>query len=421
MTATPSTRNVGYLIAVCLSLAIGTVLRSKPACAQEYPAGNIRFIVNVAAGGVTDTLARIVGQGLTEKWGKPVIVENRVGGNSAVAAQAVVRAPADGLTLFVTADAPFTATPFMVKELNFRLADFTPIVVICRPVPVFAVNASLGIKSTQDFIALARAKNAPLSYGSQGVGTYGHLGMEDFKRRADINLVHVPYRGGAPALEGLVRGDVAALITNYANIAPFEESGKVGIIAAAGEQRTDLRPNLPTIAQSGVPGFSVSTWFGIFGPANMEPNLVGKIRNGVNAVLSTEKSAEHLKNNSCERVNATPQQFHDLSRRNRRLVGRVDNHRHDPTYDSFHAGQGAAGFLPRETRRLRDNKYSRQQGGARWLEPESRRRRRRRRYRRARAGQPDRRGPLRAPVHSSPGQHRHRAGVVRHRLRPVAA
>jgi tripartite-type tricarboxylate transporter receptor subunit TctC len=306
MTAAPSTRNVGYLIAVCLAIGI------TPASPQEYPAGNIRFIVNVAAGGVTDTLARIVGQGLTEKWGKPVIVENRVGGNSAVAAQAVVRAPADGLTLFVTADAPFTATPFMVKELNFRLADFTPIAVICRPVPVFAVNASLGIKTVQDFIALAKATSAPLSYGSQGVGTYGHLGMEDLKRRADINLVHVPYRGGAPALEGLVRGDVAALITNYANIAPFEESGKVDIIAAAGEQRTGLRPNLPTIAQSGVPGFSVSTWFGMFGPANMAPSLVGKIRDGVNTVLSTEKSAEHLKNNSCERVNATPQQFHDL-------------------------------------------------------------------------------------------------------------
>jgi len=239
-------------------------------------------------------------------------VENRVGGNSTLATQVVARAPADGLTLFVTADAPFTATPFLVKDLNFSLADFTPIAVICRVVPVFAVNASLGIKSIKDLITRAKATNTPLSYASQGVGTYGHLGMEDFKRRADIQLGHVPYRGGAPAIEGLVRGDVAALITNYANIAPFEQSGNVVIVAAAGERRTDLRPNLPTISEADVSGFSVSTWFGLFGPANMAPDLVAKIQDGINAVLSADKSVAHLQTNSCERVNATPHQVHDL-------------------------------------------------------------------------------------------------------------
>ena len=299
-------------LVACAGLAIGALVGAAPILAEDFPSGNIRFIVNVAAGGVTDTLARIVGQGLTDKWGKRVIVENRVGANSTIAAQAVMRAPADGLTLFVTADAPFTATPFMVKDLNFSLADFSPIAAICRPVPVFAVNASLKPRTIKDFIDLAKAQSAPLSFGSQGIGTYGHLGMEDFRRRAGIDMVHVPYRGGAPALEGLIRGDVAALITNYSNIAPFEQSGNVRIIAAAGDRRTPLRPDLPTISESGVPGFSVSTWFGIFGPAKMPAELVGKIRDGVDAVLSTDKSVEHLKNSSCERMNATPQQFQDL-------------------------------------------------------------------------------------------------------------
>jgi tripartite-type tricarboxylate transporter receptor subunit TctC len=312
MISVRSTTALRCAIAVCLSLSTSALAGAAPVSVQDYPGGNIRFIVNVSAGGVTDTLARIVGQGLTERWGRPVLVENRVGGNSAVAAQAVARAPADGLTLFVTADAPFTATPFMVKHLNFSLADFTPIVVICRLVPVLAVNASLGIKTIDAFIARAKSNGAPLSYASQGVGTYGHLGMEDFKRRAGIDLVHVPYRGGAPALEGLVRGDVAALINNYANLALFEESGNVNIIAAAGPRRTELRPHLPTIGESGVPGFFVSTWFGIFGPANMAPELVGKIRDGISSVLSSDKSVEHLKSNSCERMNATPQQFRDL-------------------------------------------------------------------------------------------------------------
>jgi tripartite-type tricarboxylate transporter receptor subunit TctC len=296
----------------CAALAIGELVGAAPVFAEDYPSGNVRFIVNVAAGGVTDTLARVIGQGLTDKWGKRVIVENRVGANSTLAAQAVTRAPADGLTLFVTADAPFTATPFMVKDLNFSLADFSPIAVICRAVPVFGVNASVKVKTIGDFIAFAKAQRAPLSYASQGTGTYGHLGMEDFKRRTGVEMVHVPYRGGAPALEALVRGDVAALITNYSNIAPFEQSGNVRIIAAAGDRRADLRPDLPTIAETGVPGYSVSTWFGIFGPAKMPQDIVARIREGIDAVLSTAKVVEHLKNNSCERMTATPEQFHDL-------------------------------------------------------------------------------------------------------------
>jgi tripartite-type tricarboxylate transporter receptor subunit TctC len=279
---------------------------------QELPSGNMKLVVNVAAGGVTDALARLVGYGLNAKWGKPVIVENLVGANSTIAAKAVTRAKPDGQTLLVTADAPFTATPFLVKNLNFSLAEFTPIAVICRLVPVFAVKASLGVKTLQEFIALAKSRPGALSYSSQGVGTFGHLGMEDFKRRAGVEMVHVPYRGGAPAIEGLIRGDVAALIANYSSLAPYEQSGDVVILAAAGDRRSDARPDLPTAMEQGVAGFSVSTWFGIFGPAGMSPDLVAKIRNGVEAALESEKSAEYFRVNSCERTKATPQQFSDM-------------------------------------------------------------------------------------------------------------
>ncbi|HWL73009.1 MAG TPA: tripartite tricarboxylate transporter substrate binding protein, partial [Burkholderiaceae bacterium] len=191
--------------------------------AQDFPSGNMRLIVNVAAGGVTDSLARLVGYGLYEKWGKPAVVENLAGGNSSLAAQAVMRAKPDGHTLFVTADAPFTTTPLMVKKLHFTTSDFKPVAVICRLVPVIAVKASLKVKTLQEFISLAKSRPGTLNYGSQGVGTYGHLGMEDFKLRAGIDMVHVPYRGGAPANEALVRGDVDVVISNYAAVAPFEQ------------------------------------------------------------------------------------------------------------------------------------------------------------------------------------------------------
>jgi len=278
---------------------------------EPFPSENIRLIVNVAAGGVTDSVARLVGHGLNAKWGKPIIVENLVGGNSSIAAQAVIRAKPDGHTLFVTADAPFTSTPFIVKKLSFSLAQFTPITVVCRPVPVFAVRASLGVKTFKEFIALAKARPGTLNYASQGVGTYGHLGMEDFKRRTGMDILHVPYRGGAPAIEGLVRGDVAALIINYANIEPFVQSGDVVLLAALGEQRSKMRPDLPIAIEEEIP-FSVSTWFGIFGPAGMSSDLVTKIRNGVEEVLVSDKSAEFFKLNSCERVKATPQQFGEI-------------------------------------------------------------------------------------------------------------
>jgi tripartite-type tricarboxylate transporter receptor subunit TctC len=300
-------RRIAVIFAFTASIAPFTTAHG-----QEFPPANMRLIVNVAAGGVTDALARLVGRGLNEKWGKAVIVENLVGGNSSIAAQAVARARSDGHTLLVTADAPFTTTPFLVKKLNFNLGQFTPIAVICRPAPVFAVKASSGVRTLKEFITLARSRPGALNYASQGLGTYGHLGMEDFKQRTGINILHVPYRGGAPALEGLVRGDVAALITNYSNVAPFEQSGDVVIIASAGDHRSSARPDLPTAIEEGIPGFSVSTWFGIFGPAGMSPDLIDKIRDGVEAVLESDRSAEFLKLNSCERVRATPPQFSEI-------------------------------------------------------------------------------------------------------------
>jgi tripartite-type tricarboxylate transporter receptor subunit TctC len=283
----------------------------ETARSEEFPSENIRLIVNVAAGGVTDSVARLIGHGLMAKWGRPVIVENLVGGNSSIAAQAVVRAKPDGYTLFVTADAPFTSTPFIVRKLSFSLAQFTPIAVVCRPVPVLAVRASLGVKTLKEFIALAKVRPNTLNYASQGIGTYGHLGMEDLKRRTGMDILHVPYRGGAPAIEGLVRGDVAALIINYSNIEPFVQSGDVVLLAALGQQRSKTRPDLPIAIEEGIP-YSVSTWFGIFGPAEMPSDLVSKIRNGVEGVLASDKSAEFFKLNSCERVKATPQQFSEI-------------------------------------------------------------------------------------------------------------
>jgi len=298
---------------VAAAVAIAFLIASLAAvAAEEFPTRNVRLIVNVAAGGLTDTLARLVAKGLNTKWEQPVIVENLVGANSTIAAAAVIRSKPDGYTLMATADAPFTSLPHLVRNLNYKLADFTPIGPICQAVPVLAVKASLHVKTLPELIALAKSKPGVLNYGSQGIGTFGHLGTEDLKRRTGIDMVHIPYRGGAPAIEGLLRGDVSVLIINSSNIAPYERTGQVTVIAALGKHRSSFRPDLATAIEQGIPGYSVSTWFGIFGPAELPADVTKKIRSGLGAALESDRAVDYFKNNSCERMQATPEQFKEL-------------------------------------------------------------------------------------------------------------
>ena len=182
---------------------------SGSASAQTYPSGTVKLIVPVPAGGVTDTMARIVAQRLTEAWGQPVVVDNRPGGNYAVGAQAVARSPADGLTLLVAPDSTVTANPHLFSKLPYDpVKDLTPISVLCRITPVLVINPSLPVHSVQELVALAKNEPGTLNYGSYGIGTYAHLSMEDFKQRTGTKIVHIPYRGAAPAVTALLAGDV---------------------------------------------------------------------------------------------------------------------------------------------------------------------------------------------------------------------
>src|SRR5262249_53355714 len=189
---------VTSLTRLALAAAVGLTALGR-AGADTYPSATVKLTVPVPAGGVTDTMARIVAQRLTEAWGQSVIVGNRPGGNYAVGAQAVARAPADGYTLLVAPDSTVTANPYLFSKLGYEASDLTPIIVLCRITPVLVVNPSLAAQSVQELIALAKAKPGSLNYGSYGVGTYAHLSLEDFKRRTGTDIVHVPYRGAARA------------------------------------------------------------------------------------------------------------------------------------------------------------------------------------------------------------------------------
>jgi tripartite-type tricarboxylate transporter receptor subunit TctC len=303
------------------ALAALAAMALTPARAQTYPSGQVRLIVPTSAGGVTDTMARIVSQRLTEMINQPVIVDNRPGGNSAIGAQAVARSAPDGLTLLVTSDATITANPHLSSKLSYKPEEFTPIMMLCRGTPMLVVNSAVPANSTQELIALAKAKPGTLNYGSYGVGTYAHLSMEDFKQRTGTDIVHIPYRGAAPAANALLAGDVSMLLLNLSSIAAHEKTGRVRILASAGVKRAQARPDLPTIAEAGVPGFQTSVWFALFGPANMPPELVAKIHADVSKVLDLPKSKEFFEKNSFERVDQTPAEFAKLVADDSKLWG----------------------------------------------------------------------------------------------------
>jgi tripartite-type tricarboxylate transporter receptor subunit TctC len=292
---------------VSLALAIFATAAS----AQNFPSGPVKLIVPIPAGGVTDVMARVIGQRLQEIWGQTVVVENRPGGNSGVGAQAVERAPADGLTLLVAPDATFTANPALFSKLIYDPDGFTPISVLCRGTPMLIVNPSLPVRTVPELIAYAKANPGKLSYGSFGIGTYSHLSMEDLKQRTGIDMQHVPYRGAAPAVNGFLGNEVSVMIINLSSVEEHAKAGKVRLVAAATEKRVPGQPELPTVSET-VPGFSTSVWFGLWGPAKMPPDLVAKIHADVAKALDHPETAKLFSTNSFERVDLSPQDFGKL-------------------------------------------------------------------------------------------------------------
>src|SRR5256885_11388643 len=224
-------------------------LFATTASAQNYPAGPVKLIVPIPAGGVTDVMARVVGQRLQEMWGQTVVVENRPGGNYGVGAQAVERSAADGLTLLVAPDSTFTANPALFSKLIYKPDEFTSIAVLCRGTPMLMVHPSLPLNTVPDLIAYAKANPAKLSYGSFGIGTYAHLSMEDLKQRTGIDMQHVPYRGAAPALTGLLGNEVSVMLLNLSSVEEHAKAGKVRLIAAATAKRAPALPDPATAAE----------------------------------------------------------------------------------------------------------------------------------------------------------------------------
>lgn len=296
-------------IVLLLTAALTPTLFAEVARPQDqYPDHTVRIIVPTSPGATTDVLARSIGQALSDLWRQPVIVDNRPGADEMLGDEMVAKAAPDGYVLGVASNAGITASPLLHKDVPYDpQRDFTPIFMLGQITPVMVVPAKSPVRTVSDLIALAKAKPGELNYGSFGNGTYAHVAMEDFKQRTGIQMTHIPYRGATPAYLALIRGEIAVLIGNLGSATA--QAGNLRIIAAASAHRSKFRPDLPTIAESGVPGFSTGAWWGMFGPAHLPEPVVAKIRASVSSALDSPALRKLYTTNTMEREDMTPEQF----------------------------------------------------------------------------------------------------------------
>ncbi len=285
--------------------------------AQDYPDRTVKIVVPYPAGGGTDTVARSIAQRLSDAWRQPVVVENRPGAGTTIGAEAVAKATADGYTLLFSDTATFVINPYLYSRMTYDpFKDFAPITIVCHLVPVLAVANAIPAKTIEELLAYAKANPGKLSYASPGNGSYTHVAMEDFKKLAGADILHVPYKGTAQAMTDLLAGRVSMYMVTYSVFEAQEKAGKLKVVAAATEKRFGLRPDLPTIAESGVPGYSVNVWFALAAPAAVPAAILDKIHGDVVKILQDAEFREKvLKSQALEAGGNSRQDFAALLRK----------------------------------------------------------------------------------------------------------
>ncbi|HTI47594.1 MAG TPA: tripartite tricarboxylate transporter substrate binding protein [Casimicrobiaceae bacterium] len=301
-----------FIRAALLSLA--AVLLPFPALAA-YPDHPIKIIVPWAPGGTADQLARLVSERLTSVLGQSVIVENKPGAAGNIGADVVAKAKPDGYTLLVDLMNPHVSNPALYSNMPFRgIEDFTPIALLGYVTTTMVINPSLPVSSVAEFIAYAKAHPGQVAYASAGVGSSTHLNAAVFAQMAGIDMLHVPYKGGAPALQETIAGRTQVLFT-AANITVQQaQAGKVKILATTRAKRSALLPDVPTVGET-VPGYDESVWFGLFGPANLPPEITRALNTATNGIMNAPSQRKTMEDIGIDVVNDTPEQFGAIMRK----------------------------------------------------------------------------------------------------------
>jgi tripartite-type tricarboxylate transporter receptor subunit TctC len=300
---------------------LASLLFSALAAAQ-YPARAITIIVPIPPGGAPDIAARVIGQKLSENIGQPVVIENKAGANGNIANELVAKSSPDGYTLGLLADSQITVNPHLYKMPIDTLRDLAPVATVAANQFVLTVNPTLPVRTFPEFIEFAKKANPPLAYASGGNGSQHHLTMEMLKQRAGINLLHVPFKGGAPAAAATVAGDTVAVWSGSSNAAQIK-AGRLRPLAVSGAHRSAQYPELPTIGEF-YPGFESSIWLGLFGPANIPQPALARLRAEIKKVLESPDVKQKMNAaGGLDPYLTTPEEFAALIRRDYEKYAKV--------------------------------------------------------------------------------------------------
>ena len=276
------------------AMALGIVVPAA-AIGQPFPSKPVRFVVPFAPGGQSDVVARVVGQKLSERWGQPVVIENKAGAATTIGADFVAKAPADGYTILL-APAPFVITQYAYPKLPYdSRRDFTPVTLLVSNPLVLTINpARVAARTFAEFVALARKEPGKLTYGTPGNGSLPHLAVELFRVQSGIDTLHVPYKGGGPAVVDLVAGQIAFMFASPLEVMPNVKAGKLNVLGVTSDKRVAYWPEVPTLKESGFRDYEAYAWFGVTAPAATPRDIVAKLNADIVAVLKSPDVSERL-------------------------------------------------------------------------------------------------------------------------------
>ena len=297
-------------VAFVLAAACAVFALASAANAQPYPTKTVRLVVPFPPGGSLDFAGRLIAQKLTEAWGQPVMVENKPGAGGNIGADMVAKSAPDGYTILLGALSTHAVNPSLYAKMPYdAVKDFAPITLVAVTPNVLVVNASSPVQNVKEFIAYTKANPGKLSFGSGSNGSAGHLAGELYKVETGTDPVHIPYKGGAPATQALMAGDTQFMFDNLANAMAQVKGGRLRALAVTTAKRSSLAPELPTMAEAGLPGFDISTWYGLFAPAGTPAPIIAKWNADVTKILNAPNIRAQFVGDGAEPSPNTPEQF----------------------------------------------------------------------------------------------------------------
>ena len=299
---------------LCIVLAFG-VAEVHAQSDTSYPSKPIRMIVPSAPGSGPDIMARAIGQKLTEALGQAIVIDDKPGAGGIIGSEAAAKAPPDGYTLIMSNAGAHTVNPGLYAKLPYDpVKDFAPVTLVALAPNILIVHPTLPVRNVKDLIALAKAKPGELTFGSGGNGSTAHLSGEMFKTMAGINIVHIPFKGSPAAVIGVIAGQIALAIPNIPPALPHVRSGKLKALAVTTAKRAAGVPDLPTVAESGLPGYEATAWFGVLAPAATPPQIIARLNGAIVKIAQTREMQERLMAEGADAVGNTPEQFAQIIR-----------------------------------------------------------------------------------------------------------